>query len=293
MANKLEVIDKRMSANPETTMDLQDNSPASMMMAAISKGMELDKLEKFMELQERFEQNEARKAYHEAMAAFKENPPEIEKDKHVFYSTQKGNVDYRHASLANVCNKINSSLAKHGLSSKWEPVQAENGITVTCTITHKMGHSESTSLSAAPDLTGSKNSIQAVGSTISYLERYTLLALTGLATTDMDNDGGKAEVKLISEEQAKIIKKIISDKNVNEKQFLEYMKSESIKNIIAKDYQKAVQALKVAKGEKKKEEKKEKKTVLCPDLDYQPVEIDECEKCKGREGCPAHEEGKS
>ena len=47
---------------------------------------------------------------------------------------------------------------------------------------------ESTTLSGPPDTTGSKNDLQSIGSTISYLQRYTLLALTGLATFDMDDD---------------------------------------------------------------------------------------------------------
>jgi hypothetical protein len=167
------------------------NSPASMMLAAIDKGADLDKLEKLMQLQERWEINEARKAYHKAMSQFKANPPKIGKDKHVKFNTSKGTTEYYHASLANVTDTIGSELSKYGLSAAWKTVQTEGKISVTCTITHELGHSESTSLTAAPDESGSKNPIQAIGSTAAYLERYTLLALTGLATHDMDDDGGK------------------------------------------------------------------------------------------------------
>jgi len=41
-------------------------------------------------------------------------------------------------------------------------------------------------------LSGNKNPIQAIASTVSYLERYTLLAITGLTTKDMDDDGKNA-----------------------------------------------------------------------------------------------------
>ena len=44
-------------------------------------------------------------------------------------------------------------------------------------------------MAAGPDGSGGKNAIQAIGSTVSYLERYTLLAATGLATEDQDDDG--------------------------------------------------------------------------------------------------------
>ena len=185
-------------------MDKQDivvregSSPAEMIRMAVLGGADLDKLEKLLTLQERWEANEAKKAYHKAMADFKANPPKIDKDKKVGYSTQKGNVGYSHASLANVTDKISTELSKHGLSASWTTKQ--NGqVTVTCKITHVKGHSEETTLSAPSDMTGSKNAIQAIGSTITYLERYTILALTGLATHDMDDDGqvsGKPEVSM-------------------------------------------------------------------------------------------------
>src|SRR5437660_174203 len=67
-------------------------------------------------------------------------------------------------------------------------------IRVTCILTHVQGHSEQVSMSAQPDTSGSKNSIQAIGSTASYLQRYTLFAATGLAPKDADTDGAEPHV---------------------------------------------------------------------------------------------------
>lgn len=195
------------------------STPADMIRAAVINGADLDKLEKLLSLQERFEANEAKKAYHSAMAKFKENPPEIEKDKKVGYSTSSGKVGYSHASLANVVNKITSELSKHGLSASWKTKQ--NGvIVVTCVITHKLGHSEETSLSANADSSGSKNSIQAIGSTITYLERYTLLAILGLATHDQDDDGETATPKqYISDKQLSSLRDALADIEAREETF--------------------------------------------------------------------------
>jgi len=185
----LKVIDKRPQFDESPNLPVAA-SPNAVVMMAMQKNYTPELIEKMMALQERYEANEARKAYHEAMSAFKANPPEIGKDKNVSYTVQgKGTTSYAHASLANVTGKINRALSEHGLSAGWTTIQNDKGITVTCTITHKFGHSESTSLTAAPDTSGSKNAIQAIGSTVSYLERYTILALTGLATHDMDDDG--------------------------------------------------------------------------------------------------------
>lgn len=231
------------------------NSPAAMMMQAISSGMDMDKLAQFMELQERWEANEARKAYHDAMAQFKANPPEILKDRKVSYKAGGGVTEYTHASLANVARTINTALSKYGLSAAWKTAQEERGVTVTCTITHKLGHSESTSLTAAPDNSGSKNSIQAVGSTISYLERYTVLALTGLATEDMDDDGVGA-VEYITTDQAIEITDKISDTETDTGKFLKYLSDhfkmdiENVQKIPAKGYKVAIAALKAKEKSK-------------------------------------------
>lgn len=174
----------------ESAVVVSEGSPAELIRQAVSGGANLEQLEKLLNLQERWEANEAKKAYHKAMAAFKAEPPTIKKDKKVSYKTSTGTTSYTHATLANVTEKINAGLSKHGLSASWSVAQANGQVSVTCKITHEKGHSESTTLTAGPDNSGSKNPIQAIGSAISYLERYTLLALIGLATADMDNDAG-------------------------------------------------------------------------------------------------------
>jgi hypothetical protein len=172
---------------------VNNTSPLAMAAEFIKKdsNVDIDKLSQFFDLHERWEKNQAKKAYVEAMAAFKANPPKVCKDKHVEYNKTK----YSHASLANVTSTINEALSKHGLTASWTTVQGENNVTVTCIITHIFGHSEQTSLSSAPDNSGSKNPIQAIGSAVSYLQRYTLLSLVGIATEDMDDDGAGTDDK--------------------------------------------------------------------------------------------------
>ena len=225
-------------------------TPAELIQIAITGGADLDKLEKLMVLQERWEANEARKAYNEAMSAFKENPPKIDKDRHVGYASKTGGrVGYSHASLANVTEKITAELSKHGLSASWK-VKQNGAISVTCIITHVKGHSEDVTLTANADNTGSKNDIQAIGSTISYLQRYSILCATGLATFDQDNDGVKEEPK-IDENKLKILKDLIKELSVDEAQFLTYMAVEKIEDILMSGYGKAKLALESRRKVKK------------------------------------------
>lgn len=241
---QLTITDKR----PE--FPIEEPRPASMdiMTAALNKGFSIDDLERLMVLRDKNDSFEAKKAYTEAMAAFKADPPVIEKDRTVTYQAGGKEVTYNHASLANVTEKINAGLGKHGLSAGWVTIQNDKGITVTCTITHKAGHSESTSLTAAPDNSGSKNAIQAVGSTISYLERYTLLALTGLATAEMDDDGDKAEIEYINQDQVIEINDLLKETKTNLQGFLNFVGAKTVEEITSKNYQKGIDLLKKKQG---------------------------------------------
>lgn len=223
----------------------QGNSPAEMIRLAVSGKANLEQLKGLLDLQERFEANQAKKAYHSAMAAFKANPPKINKDKTVGYEAKTGGkVGYKHASLANVTDKISAELSKYGLSASWIPKQETTSISVTCKITHVQGHSEEATLSAGADATGSKNAIQAIGSTITYLERYTLLALTGLATFE-DDDGKASEnaIEYISQAEGNKIMDMVTSTGSNLEKFLTYMKVEKVEQILAKDYKTAIVAL--------------------------------------------------
>ncbi len=216
-------------------------TPMDMIQMAISGKADLDKIEKLMILQERWEANEAKKSFNAAMAAFKINPPKIDKDRHVGYTTAKGRVGYSHASLGNVTEKITAELSKYGLSASWK-VKQNDSVSVTCVITHIQGHSEEVTITANTDNTGAKNEIQAIGSVISYLQRYSILCITGLATFDQDNDGMDAPAvtdKPIDENKIKIIKDLLIKLKVDEKSFLKYMDVEKVEDIPESSYGKA------------------------------------------------------
>lgn len=158
-----------------------------------SEGFSVEMLEKMLGVQERWEANEARKAYTEALAAFKAAPPSVVKEQQASFGTrQGGQMSYSYASLDTVTRAVIPALAEHGLSHHWTIQQEGNTVTVRCVLTHRRGHSEYVELSAKADDTGQKNPIQQIGSTVSYLERYTLLAATGLAAEGHDDDGHQA-----------------------------------------------------------------------------------------------------
>lgn len=164
-------------------------TPMQMLALAVQQGADIAKLEKLMDLQERWERNLARKAYVAAMAAFKSDPPTILKNKHVSFALKTGGrTEYNHATHDEVTNKIIVAMAPHGLSHNWTVRQEGNMVFVKCTITHELGYSESTEMFGPPDTTGTKSVIQAIASTTTLLQRYTLLSISGLTSQEMTNN---------------------------------------------------------------------------------------------------------
>src|SRR5271167_2481726 len=168
-------------------------SPLSILQSAVDKGASIEQITALMGLAERFEYNQDKRAFRQAMAAFKLDPPKITKNKHVSFKTDRGVTEYDHATLDNVCDQIVKRLAESGITHRWVPKQEGGLITVTCILS--LGtYSEETPLSSGPDTSGGKNAIQAIASAVSYLERYTLLGATGTATGMKDDDGKSSEL---------------------------------------------------------------------------------------------------
>ena len=224
---------------PIKAIDTPDSvTPMQMIRIAVEQGADMDKLDRLMSLQERWEANEAKKAFVVAMTAFKSETIEILKDKQVRFTTTKGTTEYKHATLHSAVTAAAPMLSKHGLSHRWKTAQSENAlVTVTCIITHHLGHFEETTLSAPPDNSGGKNSIQAIASTVAYLERYTFMAATGLTSKDMDDDGhGATQIETISEEQAADLRAKIEEVGCGVDAFLKIAKVDRLEDIATNRY---------------------------------------------------------
>ncbi len=177
--------------NGKALVELSEPTPMQLVKMAMNQGLDAEKLGALMDLQLRWEANEARKAYVRAKGEFQKNAPAILKTKEVAYQQ----VKYRHAELDKICETLIPELAKYGLSYSWKPEPTESTkIRMSCILSHRDGHSQvEATLEAPADTTGSKNAVQAIGSTNFYLERYTLLAALGIAPKNSDDDGQTSE----------------------------------------------------------------------------------------------------
>lgn len=220
----------------------QSATPMALIQSAVEAGRPIEYLKELMALEREWKADRAKEAFHKAMAGFRGEAVQIIKRKQAGFDHKSGGgrTEYNFADLSDAVDAAVPALSKWGLSHDWDTAQEDGLIAVTCTLTHELGHSKKTTLRASPDTSGSKNSIQAMGSTVSYLERYTFLAVTGLAAKGMDTDGGGAgfpEQEYIDATQVKKIKKLLKDTGTDEAKLLKWCKSESVETIFASKYE--------------------------------------------------------
>ena len=224
--------------------------PNAVVLMAMQKGYTPELIEKMMDLQERNDDKIAKQFFHKAMAEFKAILPPVFKD--------KNNKQYnsKYASESSLLNTLNPFLSKQGLSASFSFPETQGDILkVTCTITHKNGYGESVTLPGPLDTSGSKNPLQQVRSTVTYLRKATFEAITGIATSDptSDDDGNAAgEIQYITDAMQKEINDLIKSTKADKAKVLKYLKAESVEKILLSDYGKA----KVAFETKAKTEKK-------------------------------------
>jgi hypothetical protein len=163
-------------------------TPMELLSNALTNNASVDIIERLMALQTKWEEKEARKAFAAAIAAAKAEIPPLYKTSKVGYESSNGDfVGYQHEDLGEMCQTIDPILGRHGISYRYKTSQSGAVISMACIVEHRDGHCEETSLAAPADTSGKKNPLQSIGSTITYLQRYTLKVALGLAATKDDD----------------------------------------------------------------------------------------------------------
>lgn len=159
---------------------------------AIENNLDIDKIEKFLQMKERNDKEVARRLFVEALSLFQGECPPLTKDKNVSFKHKDGSgeTNYNYHQLPAIEKHIKPYLAKNGLSYRWAQKEEGSKVWVWLIISHSGGHVElGEPISGEPDESGKKNNIQKKASTISYLRRYTLTGGFGLSSGDKDDDG--------------------------------------------------------------------------------------------------------
>lgn len=243
------------AAREESLPTVPSANPMELLDRAVASGASIEVMRGLMELQERWEKNQARKAFDRAMALAKSKIPVIVKNRKVAYDARDNDptkrTEYWHEDLAEIVETITPHLAAQGLSHRFRTHSVPNEpIVVTCIISHRDGHFEENTLQGPRDDSGKKNALQQIGSTVTYLQRYTLKAALGLAAAKDDDGqaaGGGDEPATITDEQRDNIQRLLDETLGDIVKFCAFYKIDALAELPASMYADAISRLEARK----------------------------------------------
>lgn len=188
----------------------ENNAMLSMIeRVCLDQNADISKLEKMLDMQERILNRNAEQAFASDFAAMQSELPRIARNGKIEIKDKtSGRVTQStpFAKLEDINDAIKPIMQKYGFGVSFSIDQSNALITVTAKLLHRLGHSEKTSISLPLDNSGSKNSVQANGSSVSYGKRYAICALLNISTGD-DVDGNipqaEPQQKTVGEDEIK------------------------------------------------------------------------------------------
>lgn len=209
---------------------------------ASDPNVDVDKLERLMQMRERAIERQAKADFDAAMADLQPELPTI---------GERGNAAgrYTYALWEDINTAIKPVLQKHGFALTFR-TDFKDGITVTGVLSHRAGHREETSITLPSDSSGSKNAVQAVASSVSYGKRYTAGALLNLTSHGEDDDAYRAAVETITEEQEIQINDMLEATGSDKAKFLKWLKVDSVSTIPAKSFNSVMATLRAKESKK-------------------------------------------
>ena len=163
---------------------------------ASNANVDADKLGKILDMQERILDRQARDAFDAALMRAKATLPIITKDARISFGgkSRTSGDDYKletqYATWSAIRKVVDPILFAEGLvlTHRLETGTEIGQLRVRAVLKGHGYTDDSCYIDLAPDPTGSKNAVQAKGSSLLYGERYTGCAVLGIATRD-DDDG--------------------------------------------------------------------------------------------------------
>lgn len=213
--------------------------------AARDQSVDIDKMERLMGMHDAVIARRAKTEYSAALSAMQPELPII---------VERGKIDIgrgkpqSYALWEDINEKIKPVLAKYGFALSFRTGRMDDKIVVTGILSHRGGHSEETTMQLPLDTSGSKNNVQAVGSSTSYGKRYTASALLNLTSRGEDDDGKAGGGGFVTEQQVETLQAAIVEVGADIQKFCAWLKVEKIEDIPANKYEQAIKALEAKRG---------------------------------------------
>lgn len=165
---------------------VREPTPGELIDRALDRGATPEAIEKLVELYERLKAGAAREAFVVALSKFQSLCPIIVKEKDVGKKGDK--VHYQYAPLSVIVGQVRSILHECELSYTIDTEFKDGLMYAICTVTHVLGHSESSRFMAPIDPKAFMNESHKYASAQTYAKRYAFCNALGILTGDEDDD---------------------------------------------------------------------------------------------------------
>ena len=173
---------------------ISQNSAEALIAQAIEKNIPVDVMERLLAMRTQVKAEQAKEAYYEAMANFQNQCPIIQKTKVVMNKDGK-TVRYKYAPIDSIIEQVKEFIKQNEFSYSIN-TKMNDGITITCQITHKLGHSEISEFSVPIEKDAYMNDQQKVAAASTFAKRYAFCNAFGILTGDEDNDTTSIKPKI-------------------------------------------------------------------------------------------------
>ncbi len=200
---------------------------------ASNPAVDVDKLERLLQMQERIVARDAEARFNASMTAAQGEMGRISAD------ATNPETRSKYASYAKLDKVLRPIYVKHGFALSFDeatPATAGN-VRVLCHVSHAAGHTRTYTKELPADGKGPKGGAvmtltHAAGAAMTYAMRYLLKGIFNVAVGEEENDGN-GKVALITESQVADLKALLTEVKADIPKFLKWAKVASLDQIPA------------------------------------------------------------
>jgi len=217
--------------------------------AALDPAVDVAKLERLLDIQERLLADQRRTTFRAALARLQERLPQITKQGTILDGA--GRARNKFAKLEDIDAVIRPLLAEEGFSFSFDSKTAPNGmIEFTCTLHHRDGHAETKTIALPVDNGAGRNAVQSVGSSTSYARRYLISMHLNLVTRDEDDDGAGGGHEPITSAQVAELRRLLDEAGGDPARFCRWLGVERVEDVRLAQYGRAIKFIEEKKRQR-------------------------------------------
>lgn len=214
---------------------------------ALNPDIDPARIAALMELQIKAEERNAEKEFNAAFARLQPRMPRILKRGTIEMGT-KGSMKF--ARYEDLDTAIRGLYVAEGFSLSFVSEPTDKGIVLVAVLAHGAGHSKTSRLQLPADTGAGRNSLQALGSSLSYAKRYLTCDIFNIVTVNEDDDATAGDY--ISEKQVENIENFFYEIGEERRpKFLETFGVKGVSDLTKSNYTPAINLLNAIRRGKK------------------------------------------